>query len=65
MMKPPPKLNKLPRFAENVKFMQHVARHGHVPMWVHPKLAHQLLMQHGETGHVIPHPNINLGDLTQ
>jgi len=32
----------------------------HVPLWVAPKLAHQLLQTHGKTGHVIPHQNDEL-----
>ena len=32
----------------------------HVPLWVAPKLAHQLLAAHGRTGHVIPHQNDEL-----
>lgn len=30
----------------------------HVPLWVSPAMAHALLVKHGKTGHVIPHPNI-------
>ena len=30
----------------------------HVPMWVTPALAKDLLARHGKTGHVIPHPNL-------
>ena len=37
----------------------------HIPMWVTPSLAQKILMEHGQTGHAIPHPNINLDDLTK
>jgi hypothetical protein len=32
----------------------------HVPLWVAPQLAHQLIATHGRTGHVIPHQNDSL-----
>lgn len=30
----------------------------HVPMWITPALAKQLMISHGHTGHVIPHPRM-------
>lgn len=32
----------------------------HVPLWVTPKLAQQILGQHGKSGHAIPHQNDDL-----
>ena len=37
----------------------------HVPIWVSPKLAQDILKSHGHTGHAIPHPRINLKDITK
>lgn len=30
----------------------------HVPIWVTPAMARDLMARHGKSGHVIPHPNI-------
>ena len=37
----------------------------HVPLWVSQDLAHKILKQFGESGHVIPHPDIDLSDITK
>ncbi len=37
----------------------------HVPMWLAPNLANQVLMQHGPSGLAIPHPQIDLSDLSK
>lgn len=55
-------------FIQNTNFLRNVLNpHSpepntgvHVPVWLSPKLAHQVLQAHGPSGHAIPHPNINL-----
>lgn len=37
----------------------------HVPVWLSPALAKAVLASHGRTGHAMPHPNINLKDITK
>lgn len=32
----------------------------HVPVWLSPKVARDVLAQHGQTGHAIPHPDLKL-----
>lgn len=32
----------------------------HVPLWVTPKLAHEILGRHGRTGHALPHQDDDL-----
>lgn len=58
-------------FAGNTAFLRNILNpHApepntgvHVPVWLSPKLAQQVLAQHGHTGHAIPHRNINLNRL--
>jgi len=40
---------------------QHFPHQGagvHVPLWITPALARDLIARHGKSGHVIPHPNL-------
>ncbi len=57
--------NGFQNFVSNTQFLQHVHKGGHIPMWLHPKLAHQILMQHGQSGAAVLHPNIDLNDLSK
>jgi hypothetical protein len=60
-------------FAQNTDFLQklhnphfpHKGAGTHVPMWVTPELAKELMLRHGKSGHAIPHPNIDLKDLSK
>jgi hypothetical protein len=60
-------------FAQNTDFLQkvhntnfpHKGAGTHIPMWLSPALAKQVMIQHGRSGHAIPHPNINLQNLTK
>jgi hypothetical protein len=66
-------LDRRARYTQNREFLNGVldpdfperATGAHVPIWLSPKLARQILEAHGQTGHAIPHPNINLRDITK
>lgn len=61
------------KFRHSVEFLNkikhpdfpHVGAGHHVPMWVTPQLAQKLMLEHGMTGHAIPHPNLDLDNLTK
>lgn len=57
--------NGFSRFQDNVNFLRHVNQHNMVPLWAHPDVANQMLAQHGPTGMVVPHPQINLDNLAE
>jgi hypothetical protein len=65
----PPSPENTPEFKNFVghqKFVRHVLKHGHVPLWVHPHLANQLMAAHGASGAVVPQPaNLDVNDLTK
>ena len=37
----------------------------HVPVWLAPNLANDVLARYGQSGHAIPHPMIDINDLTK
>jgi hypothetical protein len=59
--------NGFPNFVANMQFRQRIADHNfphrgagaHVPVWLTPALAKEVLMRHGHTGHAIPHPDLD------
>ena len=71
--RPTPPKDGFRNFVNNTNFIQKIHNPNyptpgtgtHVPMWLSPKLAQSVLAQHGQTGHAIPHQNLDLDDLTQ
>ncbi len=56
--------NGFQNFQNNIGFLKHINQGGHIPLWVHPSVAGPLLAQHGQSGAVVPHPMIDLNDIT-
>jgi hypothetical protein len=53
------------RFDSNVEFRKKIEQGNYVPLWVEPRLAHQLLMDYGQSGAVLPHPNMDVNDMSK
>lgn len=65
--------NGFNNFNQNIDFLQKLnnpdfpekGTGSHVPVWLSPKLAQDVLKAHSGTGHAIPHPSIDLKDITK